>query len=411
MADVDQIDQIKPLIPESNFAESTNVVTILDQLDDNTLKIPDYQRDSDQWDDITKSLFVESVINNLSIPAFFFETKVESGIQKDDVVDGQQRLTTLSAFYKNDFEMVGSEDAPYLSPHSVHYARKRFNELPEAYKSAFKRYRLTIIKLRDLGDMRLEVFRRINQGGTPLSGQDIRLAYYGKDSRSLSLIRLAGVYDRNRSAAQRFEESAKKLGVEYPWKNEDARKNWKEWWSEKEIARGQTASETFLWAIISAQYEKVDAIIKNSSALTILKCRFNGALDAVLDACCAQLSYQDKNENMPPALMPYTEMKDEFFPMFEEWYNYLLGRMGTSLPIAKHRSISAVIGAAYACSLSPSDLNEQQWTDIVEFIRHPQDFAKKFEIHYPKSMGRWGGAKGYKAQLDAAAMIVRRIVT
>ena len=128
---------------------------ILDQLDDNTLKIPDYQRDSDQWDDITKSLFVESVINNLSIPAFFFETKVESGIQKDDVVDGQQRLTTLSAFYKNDFEMVGSEDAPYLSPHSVHYARKRFNELPEAYKSAFKRYRLTIIKLRDLGDMRL----------------------------------------------------------------------------------------------------------------------------------------------------------------------------------------------------------------------------------------------------------------
>ena len=173
---------------------------------------------------------------------------MESGIQKDDVVDGQQRLTTLSAFYKNDFEMVGSEDAPYLSPHSVHYARKRFNELPEAYKSAFKRYRLTIIKLRDLGDMRLEVFRRINQGGTPLSGQDIRLAYYGKDSRSLSLIRLAGVYDRNRSAAQRFEESAKKLGVEYPWKNEDARKNWKEWWSEKEIARGQTASETFLWA-------------------------------------------------------------------------------------------------------------------------------------------------------------------
>jgi hypothetical protein len=44
--------------------------------------------------------------------------------------------------------------------------------------------------------MRLEIFRRINQGGTPLSGQDIRLAYYGEKSPSLALIRLAGVPER-----------------------------------------------------------------------------------------------------------------------------------------------------------------------------------------------------------------------
>jgi hypothetical protein len=65
MVDTNHMNEIKPLIPESNFSESTSVVTILDQLDDNTLRIPDYQRDSDQWDEITKSLFVESVINNL----------------------------------------------------------------------------------------------------------------------------------------------------------------------------------------------------------------------------------------------------------------------------------------------------------------------------------------------------------
>ena len=92
MVDTDHINEIKPLIPESNTSESTNVGTILDQLGDKTLIIPDYQRDSDQWKDLTKSLFVESVINNLSIPAFFFEAKVESGVETDDVVDGQQRL-------------------------------------------------------------------------------------------------------------------------------------------------------------------------------------------------------------------------------------------------------------------------------------------------------------------------------
>ncbi len=69
MADTDQIsqNQIKPLIPESSTSESTKVEVVLNNLRDGDLEIPDYQRDSDQWDDITKSLFVESVINNLSI--------------------------------------------------------------------------------------------------------------------------------------------------------------------------------------------------------------------------------------------------------------------------------------------------------------------------------------------------------
>ena len=40
--------------------------------DTNELFIPDYQRDSEQWDDRKQSLFIESLLNNLTIPAFFF---------------------------------------------------------------------------------------------------------------------------------------------------------------------------------------------------------------------------------------------------------------------------------------------------------------------------------------------------
>jgi hypothetical protein len=46
-------------------------------LNDGTLRIPDYQRDADQWDKSTKSLLIESVINNLTIPAFFFEVSYD----------------------------------------------------------------------------------------------------------------------------------------------------------------------------------------------------------------------------------------------------------------------------------------------------------------------------------------------
>ena len=299
MADTDQANHIKPLIAESSTSESTTVEVALNDFRDGSLEIPDYQRDSDQWDDTTKSLFVESVINNLSIPAFFFEVALEKGVEKNYVVDGQQRITTLSQFYENGLNMVVGDDAPYLSPHSVHYAGKTFAELPPAYQQAFKKYRLTVIKLRNLGDMRLEVFRRINQGGTPLSGQDIRLAYYGSDSPSLALVRLAGVYDPERPAAKRFMEHAKSFCMEYPWKNEIVRQSWMDWWEGRDIAKGQTASEMFLWALICSQYNILDSLLNNEMALATLKCRFNGSIDAALDAFCAQLSYDDKNDKMP----------------------------------------------------------------------------------------------------------------
>src|SRR5487761_320168 len=209
--------EIKPLIPESSTSESTTVEVVMNDLRDKSLRIPDYQRDSDQWGEPTKSLLVESVINNLSVPAFFFEVSIEGGVETNEVVDGQQRLTTLFDFYEGNFSLADSGDAPYLSPNSVHYVGKKFKELPQAYQQAFKKYRLAVINLRNIGEMRLAIFRRINQGGSPLSGQDISLAYYGEQSPSLALIRLAGIYDPDRQAAKRFLENAQaQFQLPYP---------------------------------------------------------------------------------------------------------------------------------------------------------------------------------------------------
>src|SRR5262249_38181742 len=247
---------------------------------DQVIRIPDYQRDSDQWSETTKSLLVESVINNLSIPAFFLEVVLESGVEMNEVIDGQQRLTTLFDFFGNRFRLVDSQDAPYLSPNSIHYAGKTFSELPEPYRAAFRRYRLAVIKLRNLGEMKLEVFRRINQGGTPLSGQDIRLAYYGEASPSLAFIRIAGIYDQHRLAAQRFLNNARvKYDLTFPWTDPLAVEAWNDWWADKETAHGQTASETFLWSLVVAQVQSLDAILQNSAALQKLNTRFNGGID------------------------------------------------------------------------------------------------------------------------------------
>lgn len=401
---------VKPLIPESSTSESSRVDSVLNDLADNLIQIPDYQRDSDQWAEETKSLLIESVINNLSIPAFFFEVAVDdTGMERNQVIDGQQRLTTLHDFYRERFRLVGSQDAPYISPNSVHYAGKTFSELPHVYRRCFLQYRLSIIKLRDLKGMRLEVFRRINQGGTPLSGQDIRLAYYGERSPSLAFIRLVGVYDENRQASQRFLDTARsKFGLTFPWTDEVARDAWQDTWQDKDLARGQTASEMFLWSLVAAQHGQVDDILKNADALRKINVRFNKGIDEALDAYCAQLHYQDTNPGVPPALMPFEDMRDAFFPYFQSWIAKL-GSAGPSLDVRKHRTIAAVIGAAYREGLQPDALSTDGWGRAVEFIRRPTDLKASFGIEWPQSKGRWDGIKGYRAQMEATCRIVKLI--
>ena len=93
---------------------------------------------------------------------------------------------------------------------------------------------MTIIYLpKDLTlETKLEIFRRINEGGTPLSGQDIRLAYYS-ESKSVTLIRLVGIHknpttlnnedseddEDSQKPFQRMVEIAKKQGLSNPWDN------------------------------------------------------------------------------------------------------------------------------------------------------------------------------------------------
>ncbi|MDX2288817.1 MAG: hypothetical protein NW217_08360 [Hyphomicrobiaceae bacterium] len=54
-----ELKDVKPLIPESSTSESTRLDSVLKDFEDRTILIPDYQRDSDQWDETTKSLLVE----------------------------------------------------------------------------------------------------------------------------------------------------------------------------------------------------------------------------------------------------------------------------------------------------------------------------------------------------------------
>ena len=62
----------------------------------NGLSSPDYQRDAEQWDLRKESLFIESLLNNLTTPALFFLEDQDTG--SIEVIDGQQRLNTIRKY-------------------------------------------------------------------------------------------------------------------------------------------------------------------------------------------------------------------------------------------------------------------------------------------------------------------------
>jgi len=133
------IDQ--PIVGGQTTAQNEAVETVLKRLEEGELFVPAYQRDSDEWDENKKSLFIESILNRLTVPAFYLAPS-EDDPDRFEVVDGQQRLTTLASFFGKEFRLEPDEDCPYFGT-SVQYAGLTYEEIHENWQKAFRRYNLT----------------------------------------------------------------------------------------------------------------------------------------------------------------------------------------------------------------------------------------------------------------------------
>ena len=172
----------------------------------------------------------------------------------------------------------------YLSPQSVHYAGKRYSNLHPDLKTIFDEYPLTIIYLPKLLEQgaKLEIFRRINEGGTPLTAQDIRLSYYS-ESPSVTFVRLAGVHADTQSSRNMLA-AAKVRGVANPWEpHPKAKLTWHEWWEEKAKSRGQTPSEMFLWFLVARYRDELQSLIATPDSCKHLQLTFRGSTEEALD--------------------------------------------------------------------------------------------------------------------------------
>lgn len=151
---------------------------------------PEYQRRL-VWDRKKRSLFIESLLMNIPIPPIFL---LEWEYSRYEVMDGQQRLSTIAEFYENRFKLSGLEKWPELNG-------RTYADCPPIIQRGLDRRRISAVVLlaENLGttdnkiDVRRMVFERLNTGGQNLNAQELRnCVYAGKFSELL--IELAG-YD------------------------------------------------------------------------------------------------------------------------------------------------------------------------------------------------------------------------
>ena len=393
----------QPVVSHQTIAQNEAVENVLARFEKREIIIPQYQRDADQWDDSKKSLFIESILNRLTVPAFYFALSEEDS-EQSEVVDGQQRLTTLVSYFSDSFILNKSDECPYYGS-SAHYAGKKYSQLAEVWQRAFRRYNLTLVTLPATVDLslRLEIFRRINEGGTPLSGQDIRLSYYSQ-SPCVRYIQAVGIFDSTRQGAQRMIEG---IGHHWPWdQHTDRASHWKEWWEDSKAAVGQTASEMFLWFLVGKHREIVVDLLCDEQALAKLKIRFRGNTDEVLDILCAQLKQEDSNPDEPRLFPTLEDLEKTMFPQFAKWWFNIRMECGPSASVAKHRAIALLIPSL--CRVFGNDApSDTQWGFIGRFLKSTRETARNvLKVDFPEPKGKWTSQHN---QLEAFDMVAAEI--
>ena len=136
---------------------------------------PEYQR-LFRWSNEQRSRLIESILVELPIPQFFV-VENDSGVL--ELVDGLQRISSVFHFVDSSLlkleppldplELTGCDLVPELNGQT-------FDNLPLRWRLHIKRttVRMVMIQRQSSYQLRFEMFKRLNTGGSLLSPQEIR---------------------------------------------------------------------------------------------------------------------------------------------------------------------------------------------------------------------------------------------
>lgn len=130
---------------------------------------PNFQRNA-VWDNKRASQLIESIWLSIPIPQIFVSVEDDG---RWNVIDGQQRLTSLKRYYENSFGLRGMEVLPELNG-------QKYSELDDKPRRLLNGGNIRIVAIHEDShpDIKFDVFMRINQGAVQLNAQELRHCLY-----------------------------------------------------------------------------------------------------------------------------------------------------------------------------------------------------------------------------------------
>ncbi len=122
------------------------------------------------WTNKQKSSLIETILTGMPMPNIY--TYLDINKDKELIIDGQQRLTTIKKFINNEFKLSGLENK-LLNGFD-------YFTLPKEYKNRIKNYKLNITQIDNLNNTNIlyEIFKKFNTGATKLNAQELRNCIY-----------------------------------------------------------------------------------------------------------------------------------------------------------------------------------------------------------------------------------------
>lgn len=128
----------------------------------------EYQRSPGLWPTAAKSYFIDTILREFPFPKVYFHEVIDRATKKPwrEIVDGQQRLTTIVDFLDGKFA---------LGRNAGDYQGMRYGDLPDDLQGAYLAYPVSVDVIRNADRSEiLQMFRRMNAYTLPLSEAEKR---------------------------------------------------------------------------------------------------------------------------------------------------------------------------------------------------------------------------------------------
>jgi hypothetical protein len=167
-----------------------SILDIARLLDSGELSIqPKYQRRRTAWPINAKTALMDTILNNFPLPPIYLRDYIDdNGKRKKEIIDGQQRISTILEYYKNEFTLsknIFDED----------FYNASFKDLPPEEQLMIEDFEVSFISIRGAsnGDI-ISIFSRLNSFSLPLNSQEKMNSLYAGEIKTL-IYELASEYN------------------------------------------------------------------------------------------------------------------------------------------------------------------------------------------------------------------------